>query len=176
MTCAVARGQAQEDEATEQEIEDGKIVYEVQRSYVRQRLGQKDAALEGYEEALAQKPSDAEVAAVASNNLFSLRGKEQQLFDSAKKAKALNLEDKVESKLTLQQRRVFSLNRCLLALYTNNVKECSKHLLKLEKEFQGNELPTLVRMLSTMIADTPVRVERLACLRCQSRSPPRLHR
>ena len=38
-----------------------------------------------------------QVAAVASNNLFSLRGKETNLFDSAKKAKALNLDDQAPS-------------------------------------------------------------------------------
>lgn len=84
---------------------------QVQRAYVRQRMGQTEAALEGYESALKKKPTDAEVAAVASNNLFSLRGKESNLFDSAKKAKALNLDETVESKLTLPQRRVFALNR-----------------------------------------------------------------
>jgi hypothetical protein len=38
-----------------------------------------------YEAALKLKPSDPEVSAVASNNLFALRGKETSLFDSAKK-------------------------------------------------------------------------------------------
>ena len=120
-------------------------MYCVQRAYVRQRLGQADAALEGYEAALRRRPTDAEVAAVASNNLFALRGREQSLFDSAKKARALNLEEGVESKLTVHQRRVFALNRCLLALYTNSTKECGRALSKLEKEFEGSELPTLVR-------------------------------
>ena len=45
-----------------------------------------------------------EVAAVASNNLFALRGKETSLFDSAKKARALNLDQSVEERLTIQQR------------------------------------------------------------------------
>jgi signal recognition particle subunit SRP72 len=137
--------QSQASGAAEEEVEDGRIAFNVQRSYVRQRLGQSDAALEGYEAALRQRPTDAEVAAVASNNLFALRGREQSLFDSAKKARALNLEEGVESKLTVNQRRVFALNRCLLALYTNATKECGRALAKLEKEFEGSELPTLVR-------------------------------
>jgi hypothetical protein len=108
-------------------------------------MGQVEPATEEYENALKKKPSDAEVAAVASNNLFSLRGKESNLFDSAKKAKALNYDETVESKLTMPQRRVFALNRCLLALYMNKTKECTAALQKLEKEFEGSELPVLVR-------------------------------
>jgi signal recognition particle subunit SRP72 len=141
----LAAGQAQEEGLTAAEVEDGQIVYAVQRGYVRQRLGQAEAALGEYEAALRRRPTDAEVAAVASNNLFALRGREQSLFDSAKKARALNLEEGVESKLTVPQRRVFALNRCLLALYTNNAKECARALTKLEREFEGSELPTLVR-------------------------------
>lgn len=98
-----------------------------------------------YESALKAKPTDAEVAAVASNNLFSVRGKDTNMFDTAKKAKALNVDDAVEAKLTVPQRRVFALNRCLLALYMNKIKECTAALSKLEKEFEGSELPALVR-------------------------------
>mmetsp|Transcript_4692 Transcript_4692/g.11857 ORF Transcript_4692/g.11857 Transcript_4692/m.11857 type:complete len:677 (+) Transcript_4692:172-2202(+) len=133
------------EELSAEEIEDGKIVFQVQRAYVHQRMGQTETALEGYESALKKKPTEAEVAAVASNNLFSLRGKESNLFDSAKKAKALNFDETVESKLTLPQRRVFALNRCLLALYMNKTKDCLAALSKLEKEFEGSELPVLVR-------------------------------
>jgi len=137
--------EADEHGLTEEELRDGRIVYMVQRGLVCQRLGQHERALEIYEEALKQKPSDGEVAAVASNNLFSLRGKEHNLFDSAKKAKALNLDEQVEDKLTAEQRRVFALNRCLLALYMGKVKECTTALVKLEKEYAGSELPLLVR-------------------------------
>jgi hypothetical protein len=94
-------------------IADGRIVFTVQRAYISQRTGLLDAALEGYETALKAKPSEAEVAAVASNNLFSVRGKDTNMFDTAKKAKALNVDDAVEAKLTVPQRRVFALNRCL---------------------------------------------------------------
>ena len=102
-------------------IADGRIVFTVQRAYISQRTGLLDAALEGYETALKAKPSEAEVAAVASNNLFSVRGKDTNMFDTAKKAKALNVDDAVEAKLTVPQRRVFALNRCPLALYMNKI-------------------------------------------------------
>ena len=72
-------------------------------------------------------------------------GKESNLFDSAKKARALNLDSAVEERLTLQQRRVFAVNRCLLSLYTNKHKECLAALTKLEKELAGSELPSLVK-------------------------------
>jgi predicted Zn-dependent protease len=82
---------------------------------------------------------------VASNNLFALRGKETSLFDSAKKARALNLDQSVEDRLTIHQRRVFAMNRCLLSLYMNKHKECLTALAKLEKEITGSELPSLVK-------------------------------
>ena len=47
---------------------------------------------------------------------------------------ALNLEEGVEAKLTLHQRRVFALNRCLLALYTNSTRECGRALSKLARD------------------------------------------
>mmetsp|Transcript_43530 Transcript_43530/g.102268 ORF Transcript_43530/g.102268 Transcript_43530/m.102268 type:complete len:680 (-) Transcript_43530:72-2111(-) len=137
--------ESEEHAFSEEDIQDGRIVFIVQRGFVRQRLGQTDAAQEAYEEALKLKPSEGEVAAVASNNLFALRGKETSLFDSAKKAKALNLDEQVEDKLTLHQRRVFALNRCLLSLYMNKTKECHTALVKLEKELEGSEVPTLIR-------------------------------
>eukprot|EP00960_Hanusia_phi_P044388 756611-Hanusia_phi.AAC.6 len=139
------RKECQEQAVGDEELEDGLIVYNVQRGYVMQRMGQGEGAQGVYEEALKKKPTDQEVAAVASNNLFALRGKDTSLFDSAKKAKALNLDEQVEDKLTVQQRRVFALNRCLLNLYTNKTKECHQALSKLEKELEGSELPSLVR-------------------------------
>ena len=45
----------------------------MQKAFCKQRLGQFDLAEAEYEEALKLKPSDQEVAAVASNNLFALR-------------------------------------------------------------------------------------------------------
>jgi len=117
----------------------------VQKAYCKQRLGQQDLAEKDYEEALKLKPSDQEVAAVASNNLFALRGKDTSLFDSAKKARALNLDSAVEERLTIQQRRVFAINRCLLSLYMNKHKECLAALTKLEKELAASELPSLVK-------------------------------
>lgn len=138
----------QESEAggeTEEDIVDELVGFQVQKAYCKQRLGQHDLAEKDYEEALKLKPSDQEVAAVASNNLFALRGKDTSLFDSAKKARALNLDSAVEERLTLQQRRVFAINRCLLSLYMNKHKECLAALTKLEKELAGSELPSLVK-------------------------------
>jgi len=137
--------EAEEQQLSPEEVSDGRIVFGVQRGFVRQRLGQLDGAQEAYEEALRLKPTEGEVAAVASNNLFALRGKDTSLFDSAKKAKALNLDEQVEDKLTVEQRRVFALNRCLLSLYTNKLKECQAGLVKLEKELVGSEVPSLIR-------------------------------
>ena len=52
----------------------------------------------------------------------------------------------VEERLTLQQRRVFAVNRCLLSLYMNKHKECLSALSKLEREqLAGSELPSLVK-------------------------------
>lgn len=139
------RKESEEDGATEEEIADQLVGFRVQKAYCKQMLGQADEAEKGYVEALTLKCSDQEVAAVASNNLFALRGKETSLFDSAKKARALNLDQSVEERLTIQQRRVFAINRCLLSLYMNKHKECLTALAKLEKEITGSELPSLVK-------------------------------
>lgn len=139
------RQESEREGETEEQIKDELVGFLVQKAYCKQRLGQNDLAEKEYEEALKLKPSDQEVAAVASNNLFALRGKDTSLFDSAKKARALNLDTAVEEKLTLQQRRVFAINRCLLSLYTNKHKECLAALAKLEKELTGSELPSLVK-------------------------------
>ena len=139
------RSECEKNGSTEEEILDELIGLKVQKAYCKQRLGQQDVAEREYEEALKLKPSDQEVAAVASNNLFALRGKDTSLFDSAKKARALNLDSSTEERLTLQQRRVFALNRCLLSLYTNKHKECLASLTKLEQELGGSELPSLVK-------------------------------
>jgi tetratricopeptide (TPR) repeat protein len=137
--------ESEKEGETEEKIKDELVGFLVQKAYCKQRLGQSDLAEKDYEEALKLKPSDQEVAAVASNNLFALRGKDTSLFDSAKKARALNLDTAVEEKLTLQQRRIFAVNRCLLSLYTNKHKECLAALGKLEKELAGSELPSLVK-------------------------------
>ena len=119
--CSAVTGgrHAQESEKegeSEEKIKDELVGFLVQKAFCKQRLGQSDLAEKDYEEAIKLKPSDQEVAAVASNNLFALRGKDTSLFDSAKKARALNLDTAVEEKLTLQQRRIFAVNRCLLSL------------------------------------------------------------
>lgn len=79
------RQESEESGATEEEIADELVGFKVQKSYCRQRLGQNEEAEKGYVEALTLKCTDQEVAAVASNNLFALRGKDTSLFDSAKK-------------------------------------------------------------------------------------------
>ena len=154
-SAVTGAGHVQESERegeTEEQIKDELVGFLVQKAYCKQRLGQNDLAEKEYEEELKLKPSDQEVAAVASNNLFALRGKDTSLFDSAKKARALNLDTAVEEKLTLQQRRVFAINRCLLSLYTNKHKECLATLAKLEKELTGSELPSLVKAALTALS------------------------
>lgn len=92
-------------------------------------LGREKEAQSIYTAALKQKPNDAGLVAIASNNMVVIN-KDQNVFDSKKKMKNATLEG-LEHKLTSRQRKNIALNHCLLALYTNQGEQCQQMCEKL---------------------------------------------
>ncbi|PNF21717.1 Signal recognition particle subunit SRP72 [Cryptotermes secundus] len=113
-----------EEDATEEEIEDELGIIKVQLAYCLQMLGREKEAQSIYTAALKQKPNDAGLVAIASNNMVVIN-KDQNVFDSKKKMKNATLEG-LEHKLTSRQRKYIALNHCLLALYTNQGEQCQQ--------------------------------------------------
>jgi signal recognition particle subunit SRP72 len=87
-------------------------------------LGREKEAQSIYTAALKQKPNDAGLVAIASNNMVVIN-KDQNVFDSKKKIKNATLEG-LEHKLTSRQRKNIALNHCLLALCTNQGEQCQQ--------------------------------------------------
>jgi signal recognition particle subunit SRP72 len=136
----LCRKSLQEDEDfAEEEIEDELAVIRVQRAYALQVQGKVELASKLYTHVLKSKPHDVSLTAVASNNTISIN-KDHDLFDSAKKAKALTA-DVLAHKLTQLQKQAMLLNRCLLFLYTNQTDQMNNLVKKLD---QSTDLPCLL--------------------------------
>ncbi|XP_035227394.1 signal recognition particle subunit SRP72-like [Stegodyphus dumicola] len=123
----------EENDATEEEIEAELGVIRVQHGYVLQLLNKNDKALKIYNQVLKNKPSDAAVAAVASNNIVTIN-KDQNVFDSKKKIKTATA-DNLESKLTSKQRQMIAMNNILLLLHTNQIDQCRRSIQAFSKNF-----------------------------------------
>lgn len=111
----------EEDGVTEEEIENELGIIRVQLGCCLQLLGREKEAQTLYTAVLKSKPDDIALVAVANNNLVCLN-KDQNVFDSKKRMKSATHES-LEYKLTSRQRRTITYNQCLLALYTDQVRE-----------------------------------------------------
>lgn len=107
----------EEDDATAEDIENELAIIRVQLAYCLQKQGRNKEASIIYSEILKNKPSDAALIAVASNNSVVIN-KDQNVFDSKKKIRNA-LVDAVEHKLNNRQKKSIAYNNCILALYTN---------------------------------------------------------
>ena len=72
-----------------------------------------------YSKILKNKPDEVDLVAVASNNILCLN-KDQNIFDSKKRVKAMRAEG-ADAKLTRAQKRDMNLNQCLFYLVTGQV-------------------------------------------------------
>lgn len=130
------------DEATEEEIKDELAVLTVQQAYILQCQNKPAEALQLYLQVLEDKPSDEAVVATASNNIITLRKKDEKIFDSLKRsnrASAVN-----PGKLSLRQQRAIQSNKCLLLLYGKKGDKSKEVVENLQQEFSGSEVPALV--------------------------------
>lgn len=107
----------EEDGATEEDIQTELAIIKVQLAYCLQMQGRSKEAAVIYADALKNKPNDAALVAVASNNCVVIN-RDQNMFDSKKKIKAA-LADSCEHKLTARQKKKIALNNCLLTYFIN---------------------------------------------------------
>merc|ERR1711998_662867 len=70
-----------------EQVEDECAAFKVQLGYVMQMQRRPEQAMQLYQQALRDKPSDPQVVIVANNNCIALK-QYSELFDSHKKAKA----------------------------------------------------------------------------------------
>ncbi|KAK2187665.1 hypothetical protein NP493_158g04070 [Ridgeia piscesae] len=129
-------------DTAEDEVDAELGIIRVQLGYSLQQLGRNDEALKLYSQVIKTKPSDAGLAAVASNNVVTIN-KEQNVFDSKKKIKTATA-DGLQQKLTSKQRRVIEMNHCLLTMYMNQGEECRRMAERLRKMYPDSDTPSLI--------------------------------
>lgn len=130
------------DDADQNEIKDELAVLTVQQAYVLQCQNKPTQALQLYLQVLEDKPSDEAVVATASNNIITLRKKDEKIFDSLKRSnRACAIK---AGKLSLRQQRAIQSNKCLLLLLGKKGDKSREVVEKLQQEFSGSEVPVLV--------------------------------
>ena len=97
-----------------------------------------------YSKILKNKPDEVDLVAVASNNILCLN-KDQNIFDSKKRVKAMRAEG-ADAKLTRAQKRDMNLNQCLFYLVTGQV--CN--FLLFDKDNRGDIFIELLIILKTI--------------------------
>lgn len=118
----------EEDGATEEDILNEIAIIKVQLAYCLQMQGRSKEASSIYIDTLKNKPSDAALVAVASNNSVVIN-KDQNIIDSKKKMRAA-MSDSCEHKLTSRQKKIIAFNNALLSLFANQT-DCQALATKL---------------------------------------------
>ncbi|XP_074655240.1 signal recognition particle subunit SRP72-like [Tubulanus polymorphus] len=131
-------------DVTEEEIDAELGVIRVQRGCALQMMGKNDQALKLYNQVIKQRPTDIGLTAVASNNIVACN-KDQNVFDSKKKMKVATA-DGLQHKLTIAQRKVISMNHCLLYMYMNQGEQCIKMAEELQEKNRDSDLPRLIQV------------------------------
>ncbi|KAJ3111174.1 60S ribosomal protein L19 [Phlyctochytrium bullatum] len=125
-----------EEGSSEEMINKELAVILAQLGYVYQRLGREAEAEELYKGILNNKNNEAALVAIASNNLIAIHGS-NDLFDSIKRYRT-TLGKGLDQKLTSQQRKVISLNGCVLSLLMKKFSVCKEQVEKLVAAY-GND-------------------------------------
>lgn len=121
--------------------------FRIQLGYVYQRQGRLKEARQIYSAALKLKLDDIALIAVASNNIVVIN-KDQNIFDSKKKMKSAT-SDALTYKLPSYQRKYISLNNALLSYYTNQIDQCNKVSVNIDKQWP--DLTMYTKVLSALI-------------------------
>merc|ERR1712137_387435 len=131
-----------QQEYTEKEIIDELAGIKVQLAYIYQLTNREAEAIELYESVLKNKPSDASVMAVASNNVVTLH-KDHKLFNAEKNLfNAISAAD--DHKLTTEQEKIINFNRAVVYLKMGKVDKCREIVDTLKKDFPKSPLPALI--------------------------------
>uniref|UniRef100_A0A2K6KKX7 Signal recognition particle subunit SRP72 n=2 Tax=Rhinopithecus TaxID=542827 RepID=A0A2K6KKX7_RHIBE len=99
---------SEDTDGTEEDPQAGLAIIHGQMAYILQLQGRTEEALQLYNQIIKLKPTD-----------------DQNVFDSKKKVKLTNAE-RVEFKLSKKQLQAIEFNKALLAMYTNQAKQCLK--------------------------------------------------
>ena len=129
-----ARLSMEEDGLSSEQIETGCIIIRTTSAYVDQLCGNEEAAKVFYESVAQAVPEGHHAAAVARNNIVSLRGGgSHDLFDSWKRIRSI---DKVKN-LTARQRRAVGLNKLSLLVLTGKEKQVTENIAEIRAEMSG---------------------------------------
>ncbi|KAH7459792.1 hypothetical protein KRP22_012826 [Phytophthora ramorum] len=144
----------------EAEIEEEVAVIKTQLGFVKQMRGDLDGALSDYRNVLKLKLRDRAVAAVASNNLVTIR-KDRDVLDSLKRLK--NIDAAVLSdKLNPTQQEAILTNRTLLLCLMNKTDECRESLEVLKKQFPASKsIADIVLLLAIKDQSPAAAIEQL---------------
>ncbi|KAI8967518.1 hypothetical protein BDF20DRAFT_917462 [Mycotypha africana] len=120
---------------SEEEQEEELALISAQLAYTYQLQGRANEAIKIYNQLVDSK--DATVAAVVSNNIVALDNA-KDLEDAAKRLKiATNKE--ADTRLKNYQKRVISMNECLLQLYSKKYSACRDQAQKLIEKYPNND-------------------------------------
>ncbi|OQS03201.1 signal recognition particle [Thraustotheca clavata] len=118
------------------EIEQEALVVQLQHGYIQQLAGQEEEALETYLNVVQTKPKDVGLSAIAANNIATIQ-KQQDLFDSIKRLKAISQET-LKDKCTPVQHETILANLALLWSWMKKLDECQEVLQKLKSIFPNS--------------------------------------
>mmetsp|Transcript_15424 Transcript_15424/g.60279 ORF Transcript_15424/g.60279 Transcript_15424/m.60279 type:complete len:664 (+) Transcript_15424:24-2015(+) len=136
----------QEEGYTQKELEEELAVLRLQLGYVNQILGGSAEAL--YQQVLEGDPSDAELKAVAVNNLASVQ-RDQKLF-KAEKSLQHATSGALAHKLTGEQVQAFHMNRAIVLLKMNKLDQCKEVVAEIKSKY-GQDC-AVVSILEAFIA------------------------
>lgn len=135
-----------EEGYTEAELLEEIAVLRLQLGYVTQILGESSEGL--YQQVLDADPTDAELKAVAVNNLASVQ-RDQKLFKAEKSLQHATT-DAVKHKFTAEQIEAFHMNRAIVLLKMNKLDQCKALVAELRSQF--GDSGHVVNILSAFIA------------------------
>lgn len=147
----LCREMLEEDGATEEEILEELGVIKVQQAYCMQMQGKSKEPSLIYSECLKNKPKDAVLVAVASNNSVVLN-KDQNLFDSKKKIRSA-MSEACEQKLTSKQKKSIALNNCLLALFSGSSEQTIQLCNKFVQQYPNDDFEAVLIKSSQLSKD-----------------------
>lgn len=140
----------------------------VQLAYVRQLLGHRQEAMEGYSDIIKRNLADDESSrAVAVNNFIVLKGP-KDVNDGLKKLDRLMekgdggrflLAPGVELKLSAKQKEAIFTNRVLLLLHANRVDQAQELVAGLQGKFPDSVTPVLLQAAVFVRENKPVKAE-----------------
>jgi signal recognition particle subunit SRP72 len=137
------------DEASEADVERELAGLRVQEAFILQQLSrlpgadgsENEQALALYTLVLSKTDkasTDPNAAAIASNNVITLRRGADQLWDSLKKSQRANLLDLKDMTLSARQKSAIQLNRALVLLHGKQYDKCRDVLAQLAREYPSN--------------------------------------